>query len=111
MQLGKGRPPGLGMRNATEPTHETNDIDGPRLLSHIGSALCRTAHATAPGYEEVYLSWGLLLRGDFSEPHASPSRSCFLAGLKTQCETYPGKLGNRELFLPPGGFMKVDTPM
>ena len=28
MQLGKGGLPGLGMRDATQPTDETDDIDG-----------------------------------------------------------------------------------
>lgn len=28
MQLGKGGLPGLGMRDATQPTDEANDIDG-----------------------------------------------------------------------------------
>ncbi len=34
-----------------------------------------------------------------------------LAGLKTLCETYQGKVESRELFLPPGDSMEVDTPM
>ncbi len=34
-----------------------------------------------------------------------------LAILKTLCETYPGKVVSGELFLPPGDFMQVDTPM
>ncbi len=45
----------------------------------------------------------------FTKPHSSPSRSYLLAGLKTLCETYPGKVLSRELFLPPGDFMEVDT--
>jgi hypothetical protein len=51
------------------------------------------------------------LRKIFTELHSSPSRSYLLAGLKTLCETYPGKVLSRELFLPPGDFMEVDTHM
>ena len=82
------------------------------LLSPIGSALCRTARAIAPGHEEVHLSWGLLLTEDCSEPHASylgvPK---LLAILKTSCETYVEKAVSRELFFPSGDFMEADIHM
>jgi len=41
----------------------------------------------------------------------SPSHMLLLWHSSLLCETYPGKLGNRELFLPSGDFMEADTPM
>jgi len=53
---------------------------------------------------------GPLLTEDFCPSHMMiPRRSYLLAVLEPLCETYPGKVLSRELFLPSGDFMEVDT--